>query len=1017
MEKLLRAAGVTNTGSGTRAGTVGKRLLLPITVGMIALILIVAGGLYRLITDNFERQAKLEITAAAKLYQYTIINYKDTMSGIVELLSSDSRALSLLLERDGDGLFALYEEAFEKMREACGLTYLLFADETRRVVVRVHDPADQGDIIPRKSFTVAEQDNILVTTLDAGSDGRLSLRVVSPIQPEGRLAGFMEVGTEMEHALAAVAQPEKIDVILALDKRFISEDRIRPGETPTPNAAFWVDPGGDYVMYTNFTGLDKKSADTLLQRNAGVGFDDPDLHSGLSVSGNRYMFSAMPLEDSTGERLGNLFIIYNTTSLRNELLIAAAVMLGAVLAVIAASRLLIARRIRDTDADMVGMRKAIEEGEHIFETVFAESETGFILRLAGSDTVLKANASALAVFGVSRAEDIELSLLAPLSADDPMQLVWQTPLLAIHFVAGSRFFEQTHISAGYSEKLECTALREVTDGVLLQSENRAHIVFLQAIINQLPGWVCIKDRTLRPVQVNTTFKALFDEEIGADGAVRYSEEKLESGMAMLQEADREALRTGEPVTLELKVPGPPGGRGDKTYVVTKQRFTGRDGQAHILSTGTDITERVRMTEQLVVLHQKAEESSQAKTRFLARMSHELRTPINGVVGMSYLALKLAVDGQLRQYVEKIQESSKDLLTLITDILNYAEMEAGEAGLETGRFTLQAELEAVKEQMQPLLRHKPVEFALEACGTDRQFIGDAGRIRQVLLILCDNAAKFTESGTVRLSCSLEETGGKACAARFVVEDTGIGIADEQREHLFDSFHQVDGGTTRRFGGIGLGLAIAGQAVALMGGRLEVESAPGRGSRFSFSIPLACPDGETANVSSETGGAPDILDTPYVPITPDIPDTADTSDTPTNAQQASSDLALPPGRVLVVEDNTLNQMIILELLEHAGLQATAVNNGREAVDIVGVQTFDLVLMDLQMPVMGGVEATELIRALEAGTGERLPIIALTANAQDSDRAECALAGMNDFLSKPIDVDQLYAKLKQWLSEKGA
>ena len=986
MKQILHAAGILNAQPGSQPGTLGQRLLLPLAGGMLGLLLILTGGLYWLYTKNYERQVKSELASAVKLYQYSAINYKDTMSGIVELLSSDSRGLRLMRDKDRNGLLALYGEAFEKMKEACGLTYLLFADENRRVLERIHDPGDRGDVIQRKSFSTARRDNSLATTLDAGSDGRLSLRVVSSVMLDGGHVGFIEVGTEMDHALAAVTQSEKVDVVLALDKRFISEDRIRPDEVNTEDEAFWVDPDDRYFLYTTFAGLDEAFADVLLRGAAGPDSGNAERYPSLDAGGTEYLFTSMPLEDSTGQRLGELFILYDTASLRNELVIAVVLLLGAFLFTAAASRLFIVRKLKDTAADLSDMHNAIKEGELLFEHVFAESGTGFIVWGADANTVLSANSAALSVFGVSRAEEIDPSLLVPLSAGDPMQNLWQTPLAAVTSGGGIRYFEQTRFFAGHTVRLECTALREVTDGVLLQSENRAHIVFLQTVINQLPGWVCIKDDALRLTQYNETFKTLFgEEESGPDAAVPGSKQ-LGEDMDLLLEGDRKALRTGLPVTLEITVPGVPGGRGDRTYVVTKQRFTGRDGRIHILSTGNDITERVQVMEQLMVLHKKAEAGSMAKTRFLARMSHELRTPLNTVLGMSYLALKLNPGEQLGQYLEKMQQSAEGLLAMIADILNFSEMETGEAVLAASCFDLREVLETIGARVRSSLGHKAVEFSLEVHGVGGKLVGDAARIRQAVCILCDNAVKFTESGSIRLLCTLEAEDAGACTAHFSVEDTGAGIVDEQLEHLFDSFHQVDGSVTRQFGGIGMGLALAGQTVALLGGKLAVESVLGKGSRFFFSIPLhrQAEEEEAIRAAVET-------------------------------EEARGRAAIPPGRILVVEDNDLNQMIILELLELDGLQVTVVDNGRKAVDIVKEQPFDLVLMDLQMPVMGGLEAARLIRESELGKDIMLPIVALTANAQDSDRADCVRVGMNGFLSKPIDVAELYATLRRWLSGK--
>ena len=979
MRKLLHAIGVTSPESGAQHVSVGKKLLFPITGGMVAFFLILAGGIYWQYTENYKRQTRSELAAAATLYRHTVAEYQTTMIGIVELLASDTRVSDMLQRKDADGLLGLYKEAFLRVQQSSGLNYLLFADNAHDVIVRIHQPDDRGDRIRRESFVAAEQGNMLVSTFDVGSDGRLSLRMVAPILPGEEKGGFIEVGMEMERVLVAVARPENIDLILALDKRHIDEKRVHFDPQKSTGHAFWVDAGDRFLLYTTFAGLSPDFTRNLLQGNTGSGLQETGSFS-LTAHEKQYEVNTIPLADSTGNPLGSLFIIQNATHLQHEFIVVSLILLGTVLFVATIIRWFVARRLRTTDASFTDMENAIEEGERIFESVFSESDTGFILRTSVDGTVIKANAAALSAFSAGREEDIDTGRLVPVPAAGSIQQVWKRPLFAIGSDE-SRFFEMTLLPMGSNADLECIALREVTDGVLLQSENRAHITFLRTVINLLPGWVCIKDSALRLTQTNNVFNTVFGRGNAPVNEVRHSD-WLGAGMDTLLEADRKALHSGQPVVFELKIPLED---GEHTYLVTKQRFTGRNGQMSILSTGNDITERVRMVEELVVLHRKAEEAGLAKTRFLARMSHELHTPMNAVVGMSYLSLKLAPEGPLHEYLANIQKSAEKLLKIIADILDFSEMETGKVRLENSVFNLADELETIETQVRPLLAQKPVEFFLEVSGADGQFMGDVSRIRQALLILCDNAVKFTEKGAVRLSCVVTEKSSRSCEIRFAVEDTGIGIADEHLNRLFDNFHQVDGGMTRQHGGIGLGLAIARQVVSFMGGILEAASVPGNSSRFSFTVTLERPvkDKKThsGKIQSQTG--------------------------------AVDEEAFPQARILVVEDDALNQEIVSELLLHVGLHVEIVDDGKKAVEIVREQSFDLVLMDLQMPVMGGVEAAKLIRDFEAETAAaQLPIIALTANTRQSDRSDCAEAGMNGFLCKPIDVDELYATLKQWL-----
>jgi|GEM_PF-1806576 len=974
MKKILQTVYAKDGKAGAAYGRISKKISFPIAWGLVALLLLLEGGVYLQYAEERERRAGSELQAALKFYQYSMDDYRATMGGIVELLDSDSRLPDLLSRRDTGGLFALYGEAFQKMQQASGLAYLLFADSDRRVITRIHDPGDRNDIIERASFRAAEQSGNAVTTLDAGSDGHLSLRMVASVRSGEGEAGFIEAGMRMERMLAAAAKPEKVDILLALNKSHISEERISLDPPGDHGQAFWSDPGGNFYLYTTLS-VNAAFRAALRKGYDEYGLSGPGRHHDIAVDNSTYAVASLPLADSSGNSLGALFVVYDSTALRRQYLTVAFVLLAATLAVAAIVREVLEGRLRTADADLGHMEYALEEGEHLFENVFAESDTAFIIRVPDSGAVLKANAAALDIFAASKAGDIDVSLLVPAVVDSAQERSRQRPLLSIAASEKTLFLDVVRFPVGKVKGLECLAVRDVTDSILLEREDQAHIEFLQAVINQLPGWVCIKDSSLLLTQTNNVFDAVFGRDAVGRETIRHSE-WLGSGMDELLQADREALRSGKPVTFELTIPT---GEAERVYTVTKQRFTGRNGQIFILSSGADITERAEMVNQLVTLNKKASEVAELKTQFLARMSHELRTPLNAVLGISHLALQIATDERLCGYLNKVREAANSLLRLISNILDFSQLEAGETRLAHSCFDLAQLMDEVEEQTRSLAAGKPITVVRETPGATGSCIGDPARIRQVLHMLCDNAVKFTEQGHVRILCAVEESADDRHTLRFAVEDTGIGISDEHLENLFDGFHQVDGGTTRKYGGTGLGLALTMHILALMESRLEVLSSPGQGSRFSFSLSLARP--ETAPLAEEPARQPAYAGFPEV-------------------------------RILVVEDNDLNQEIILELLAQPNMSALAVSDGRQAVDIVKEQAFDLILMDLQMPVMGGLEATRHIREFESGSDGMLPIIALTANALESDKAECAAAGMNDFISKPIDMEELYEKLRLWL-----
>ena len=371
-------------------------------------------------------------------------------------------------------------------------------------------------------------------------------------------------------------------------------------------------------------------------------------------------------------------------------------------------------------------------------------------------------------------------------------------------------------------------------------------------------------------------------------------------------------------------------------------------------------------------------ASRAKSDFLANMSHEIRTPLNGVVGMLELLGGTPLDATQRRHATVARASAGTLLTLINDILDFSKIEAGQLALDPVPFDLSDVAAEAVGILSAKAEAKRLRLAMNVDpAVDRRRVGPADRVRQVLVNLLGNAVKFTAAGSVSLSVTADADG----AVRFAVTDTGIGIPPDRLDRLFKSFSQVDASTTRQYGGTGLGLAISKQLATLMGGAVGVTSTVGQGSTFWFTAALP-------------------VDATPPAIAP--------------PPMAAGPVAIGPGRrVLVAEDNEVNQMVIGELLRRLGCRAELVDNGHAAVLAVAGGGYDLVLMDCQMPTLDGFDATAAIRRAEAdGNRPRLAVVALTANAIKGDRERCLAAGMDDYLTKPIDAALLAAKLAQWL-----
>ena len=401
----------------------------------------------------------------------------------------------------------------------------------------------------------------------------------------------------------------------------------------------------------------------------------------------------------------------------------------------------------------------------------------------------------------------------------------------------------------------------------------------------------------------------------------------------------------------------------------------------------DITEHRLVEQSLLDAKAAAEKANLSKGEFLANMSHEIRTPMNAIIGMSTLALGQAESPRMQDYLSKINSSSRALLSVLNDILDYSKVEAGKLELESQTFSLQTVLNNVANLFSLHAESKELNLVFEiAPDTPNCLIGDPLRLGQVMNNLVGNAVKFTQSGEVLVKVEPTNTEPGIVRLRFSVKDTGIGIDAKQIEHIFSPFTQADGSITRRFGGSGLGLSISHELVNKMGGEIQVESAPGKGSTFSFEICL--------------------------PVAVDIDGVCGTSNAETAIPTAS--YTMRRERILVVEDDTINRQVAREFLVQAGFAVSAVSNGEQCLQALYDGNFDAVLMDLKMPVMDGFEATRRIRANTRW--RELPVIAMTAAALPHERDECLAAGMNDHVAKPIEPQNLLQVLERWIPHDG-
>jgi len=427
-------------------------------------------------------------------------------------------------------------------------------------------------------------------------------------------------------------------------------------------------------------------------------------------------------------------------------------------------------------------------------------------------------------------------------------------------------------------------------------------------------------------------------------------------------------REGRRVPVELNIYYHPGSDGERPHLIAFQ---------------SDISQRREAQTLLLQAKEAAEAASQAKSAFLANMSHEIRTPLNAILGLSYLLRRDPLTARQRQRLDKMDIAGRHLLSIINDILDLSKIEAGGVRLETGNFHLSSVLDNVASIIRESCQEKGLTLEVDDEGVPVWLRGDALRLRQALLNLAGNAVKFTRKGGILLRAAMEAETETALWVRFEVKDSGIGLTSEQQDRLFQPFEQADGSTAREFGGTGLGLALTKRLTELMGGRVGVESVAGLGSTFWFLVPLQRGHGAIAEPCVDAG-------------------------------RESAELEVRRRhrgrRLLLADDNQVNVEVVQQMLHVVGLDVTAAGNGQEAVTQAGQEGFALILMDVQMPGLNGLDATRQIRSLPGYA--TIPILALTANVFAEDRAACLDAGMNGILTKPVTAAQLYEALLIWL-----
>ncbi len=554
-------------------------------------------------------------------------------------------------------------------------------------------------------------------------------------------------------------------------------------------------------------------------------------------------------------------------------------------------------------------------------------------------------------------------------------------------------------------KLAEEALRKANDELETRvqkrtEELRAARQQLMDMIEFLPDATFVIDRDKKVIAWNQAIEemtGMHKQDILGKGDYAYampfygSPRQILIDLIDLQDEEIESLhytcieRKGDKICAETFSPALNGGKGAYLWCTTSKLLDNKGNCVGAIESIRDITERKRTGDELETAKEAAEAAARAKSEFLANMSHEIRTPMNAIIGMTGVLLDDGLTQDQRDFVETIRSSGDSLLAIINDILDFSKIDEGKMELECQPIDLQ---KIIKDSL-GLVAPKAKEKGIDLCYflDDRiplAIAGDPTRLGQILVNLVNNAVKFTEKGVVEVYAEPVEATAKSHEIHFLVKDTGIGIPRDRIDRLFQSFSQIDASTTRKYGGTGLGLAISKRLVELMGGRIWVESEQGRGSVFHFTILDKSDTGRPVDASR--------------PIDAKRPVSQPKIDL-----QRAQDHTL---RILLAEDNVVNQKVMLRMLRKLGYCADVAANGREVLQALERQPYDVVFMDVQMPEMDGLEATGAIRQRWPSNGPR--IIAITAYALKGDREICLKAGMDDYISKPIQLEELRCKL---------
>ncbi len=1000
--------------------------LLPILTGVLILLFGIGAWLqWEVHHRSLDERTSISVIEAESQLKASLNEQTLDLTTVAHTLTLSEDEIQKTFKGEmSDKVKAHWTSKFAELKARGSITHLYFHDVNRICLFRAHRRDDQGDVIKRHTLLEAERTKEISTGVELGRFGILTLRVVYPIFRDSKLIGYLEVGNEIEEIIQTIRERSHHgEISLLICKEHLDREEWEQGMRQLGREPNW-DLLPKCVVTFPLAGNLSEALARLAEKNPDISrFENRD-HFEVKTDSKTWRLSGIPLQDADNTCIGNILVINDVTALTESF--SHEMTLGGILATVLLTAVwaLVFVLLRKTDSSIRAQQQALRRSKERFDQLAEQSRT-VVWEMDEQGLFTYISHIAHPVMGYKPKEISRLKHFYEFIPKPSRQSIKRTVLrlmaekksfrdLESKFltkegetiwmsISGFPMKNETGSFIGYRGNfVDITERKEAEQGLAESERLLAHAQEitrtgcwkLDLVKNKLK-WSDEQYRIFgcQPHEFAESYEAFLD--------FVHSEDR-----AKVDEAYTESIRNGkENYEVEHRIVRKDNGEIRYIYECCVHE---RDDYGKIVSsTGTsqDITERKRIENDLLEANSRLEEAitlanqmaeqaqtaNKAKSEFLANMSHEIRTPMNGVIGMTSILLDTKLSEEQRSYAEVIKSCGESLLEVINDILDFSKIEAKKVVLESIKF----DLKTLLDNLITTFTHKTLTKGLHfTCSVNpdvpKELIGDPARLRQILTNLAGNATKFTHAGgvSVKVSRSQQDTEAvpNTCLLHFSVCDTGIGIPDDKLDTLFEQFMQVDASTTRRFGGTGLGLAISKQLAELLGGDIGVNSVEGEGSEFWF----------TARFKLE-GNAPEAR--PVARIDADIK--------PVNKAMTS--------RILLVEDNVANQQVALSMIRRLGYDVELAFNGSEAVDMLRKKIFDLVLMDIQMPIMDGLEATRKIRKANTGIlSPQIPVIALTAHAMNGDKEKALKAGMNDYMIKPVTLHGLSEVLKKWLKK---